>query len=266
LRRERSIGRGLLQGEGVDLVLLATSVTMDDTQRSSLASILNDYEAALDSALRARDELAERSEREIFQAVQRSDAAALSAVIERITQARVAVRNVNDDFALRLSAAAGTAGESGGAGAAIMQGYRQRGYPLVFRDTQTMRLIKAAQQMPALTPAQSQALEQTKAAYEAELAPMNERVLAAVREHEPARITLRESRRILPPTAEQEEQERDRAIDGVQKAFDDRAELGRRYDAQVQAILGEELYERLPRNEGSRPWDGGRDAGGSADN
>jgi len=250
LLRERTLGRGLLQGEGVDLFLVARDVKLDEAQRQSLATALTDYEMALDAGLRTRNETIENSEREIFKSVQRSDVDTLSALIERITQARVSVRNVNDDFAARL---ASQAGESGGAAGAIMEAYRQRGYPLVFRDTQALRLIKAAQELPGITPEQVQGLASLRSAYESELGPMNERVLAAVREHEPAQVALRETRRLLPPVPEQEAAERDRPVDGMRQAFNERAEMGKRYDAQLQAVLGEELYERLPRNQGGVP-------------
>jgi len=250
LLRERTLGRGLLQGEGVDLFLVARDVKLDEAQRQSLATALTDYEMALDAGLRTRNETIENSEREIFKSVQRSDVDTLSALIERITQARVSVRNVNDDFAARL---ASQAGESGWAAGAIMEAYRQRGYPLVFRDTQALRLIKAAQELPGITPEQVQGLASLRSAYESELGPMNERVLAAVREHEPAQVALRETRRLLPPVPEQEAAERDRPVDGMRQAFNERAEMGKRYDAQLQAVLGEELYERLPRNQGGVP-------------
>lgn len=242
--RQNTLGRGRLQGEGVDLFLVVRDQKLDLAQSQAISQQLADYEASLDAALRRRNDLMDSSARGLFKAVAASDRQALAAAIGEITKARVAVRNVNDETAAALAATLG-----GEAGAKVTDSYRQRAYPLVYRETQTVRLMKAARELGGLTPVQVQSLDQLQSALEAELGPMNERVLAAVRQYEPEQLTLREVRLLLPPTPEMETTERDRGPDGVQQAFTKRTELGQKFDAQLQTILGEELYERLPRND-----------------
>lgn len=243
LLRQHTLGRARLQGEGVDLVLLARQV---GPNQQPIAAALEDYELSFDAALRARNELMENSERELFRAVQQGDRARLQTIIDRITQTRVAVRNINDDAAAAIAAALPADGERNGEW--FIAAYRQRAYPLVFRDTQVMRLLKAASEVGDLTPEQIQAIASLRKEYQAELVPVNEQVLAAVRQGEPGQLTLREVHRLLPPTPDQEDAERDRGSDVAQQSFAQRAEMGRRYDDQLQAILGEEAYDRLPRN------------------
>lgn len=242
--RQNTLGRGRLQGESVDLFLVVRDQHLDATQAQNVTQQMTDYEMRLDAVLRKRNDRIETSEREMFKAVASSDRDGLSTILGEITKARIDVRNVNDETAAALAAALGEE-----PGAKLTASYRQRAYSLVFRETQTLRLIKAARELGGLTPVQVESLDQLQRSFQAELEPMNEQVLLAVRQHEPAQVVQRELRLLLPPTVEMENTERDLGPDGVQQAFARRAEMGQRYDAQLQVILGDELYERLPRND-----------------
>jgi len=245
--RQATLGRGRLQGESLDLTLLVRDARppLDSAQKEKVAQAMQAYEAQLDAALRARNQLIESSERGLFTAVAAADRAALASIIGRQTQARVAVRDANDQAAAAIASALG-----GDVGAKFLQSYQRRAYPQVFRDTPTMRLIKAARELPGLTAEQVSALGQLQTAYEQEVAATDEQVLQAVRQHEPALLTLREVHRLLPPKPEDEATERDRGPDGVQEAFARRNAMGQKFEAQLQGILGEEMFERLPRGRG----------------
>ncbi len=242
LVRERTLARSLLQGEGVDLLLVARDMKPSEAQQQALAQPLSEYEIALDHALRSRNSMIESSERPLFKAVQNNDRASLAAIITRITQARTALRNVNDDAVLVLASALGDDGPR------LIAMYHQRAYPQAVRDTQAMRLMKAAQQMRDLSAAQLQAVNDLRVSYEAEIAAINEQVLATIRQHEPALVTYREVMRLLEAVEEEEDEIDARGPDAIQQAFERRNDVSRRYDEQLLAVLGEDLYERLPRN------------------
>jgi hypothetical protein len=255
LVREKSIGEGRLQGESVDLVSVVKSMKLEAEAARAVTAPVNDYEARMDAALRTRNDGIQAMQREMFRAVNNADRAALQRVLERTVEWRVAVRNVNDESAQAIAAALPE-----GERERFIDLYRQRGYATVFRSTQALRLIKAAMEMPGLTPAQSEGLASMLESYQNEVTSMNERVLQTVREHEPRQYVAREGRRLLPPGPDQEQRVRDGELDpagggtragadAIQQAFAQRNQMGQKYTAQLEALLGAELYERLPRGD-----------------
>ena len=65
---------------------------------------------------------------------------------------------------------------------------------------------------------------------------------------------------VMPPGRDQEEVERDRGPDPIQSAFAQRNEMGGRYATQLEALLGADLYERLPRGRGVAETPGAGDS------
>jgi hypothetical protein len=76
-----------------------------------------------------------------------------------------------------------------------------------------------------------------------------------VRQHEHEIWRMREELRLMPPGPEHEDAERDRGVDPIQRVQQERSEIGRRYSVQLEALLGPDLYERLPRGDRQRPGD-----------
>jgi hypothetical protein len=241
--------QGRLQGEGVDLIAMTAEVGKDETLRQAIAQTLEDYAARLDAALRARNDGLQSTQAALFQAVRDQDRPALQRTLQQQVAWRVAVRNVNDETAQALATALAASDES--QSARFLATFRQRAYPQVFRSTQTQRLLKAAQEIPGVTPEQAEAVKSMLQQFETDLAPMTERLLQTVRHHEPEVYCLREERRIMPPGPDQEEVERDRGLDPIQKVLAERNELGAKYSTQLEALLGADLYERLPRGRGA---------------
>ncbi len=251
LRREKTISDGRLQGERVDLIALTTEMKLDGPSQQAIAQTMQDYAARLDAALRARNDGTQAVQPQMFQAVRDGDRTALQRALEQLSNWHVAVRNVNDETAQMIVAALPNNADGSGAGAQFLAQFQQRGYPQVFRSTQALRLLKAAQEVPGLTADQLHAIHSMQAQFDMELAPVSERLLQTVREHEPKQYQLREERRLMPPGRDQEETERDRGADPIQEAFAKRNEMGAKYATQLEALLGPDLYERLPRGRGT---------------
>src|SRR5207247_963072 len=83
LTREKSLNRGRLSGESLDLLRMVDEVAFPLELRESLKPILGDYEMRLDAALQARNAELERGGREMLQAAQGRDERAAAAIIER---------------------------------------------------------------------------------------------------------------------------------------------------------------------------------------
>jgi hypothetical protein len=253
LRRQKALAEGRLQGERVDVIALAGEMRFSDSLQRAIAPSLEDYAARLDTALRGREDGIQSAQTPLMVALREGDRAALQGVLKQLADSRAAVRDANDAAAAAVVAALAPLDEA--QSQRFLQAYQQRGYSQVFRSTQAMRLFKAAQEIPGVTPEQIKAVLEMQKQLETELEAANQRLLAAVRQHEHEIWRMREELRLMPPGPEHEDAERDRGVDPIQRVQQERSEIGRRYSVQLEALLGPDLYERLPRGDRQRPGD-----------
>jgi hypothetical protein len=227
LVRERTIGRGKLAGESVNLYALVREVDLDDATMVSLAPLLDEYDLKLDAALRARNDFTIGSQRLFMQAAQARSAELAGPVIRREVELRVAVRGVNEQFAPLLAARMPEPIQID-----FQNLYRQRGFPMVYRSTPVQRNFKVALELAQDDPTLQEAIRGLETAYLSELHPLNEQLRQAVIAHEGEEFARQSEARIVGKAGQVGE-----ALDGLTDVRGRRHELDRRYQKELLAIL-----------------------------
>jgi uncharacterized protein YihD (DUF1040 family) len=240
LRRDKTLPRGRLSGESVNLLQLLKESSVPPTAMESLDAEVTAYELRLDEALMRRNEHLEASSREWLKVMQSKDAARAGALADEQMRLRVAVREVNDQasdaFAAKLPPELA---------ASFLNEARLRGYPRVYRMTQPQRLLTAAQEAPDLKLEVAGLLETLELQYLAELKTANERLIVALKRAEPDELKDR-----LVRVAVGGQEDPIQSVVELDELFDSRVELGKRYNQTLESMLTPQQLQRLPRGEG----------------
>jgi hypothetical protein len=238
LTRQKTLNRGRLSGESVDLIALVRELKLDPAAQQAVAPALQDYEISLDAALKKRNENALPAQRDLIKSMQNNDLHGAELAVQKQTQLRLAVRKVNDEHAQIIASKLPAERAE-----AFNKAFKSRGYSRVFRTSHGERMFKAAKQLPDLDPATLKAVEDLERAYLGELASVNEHLLQAVREQEPDEFLHVLRRRWSGPDGESVEL----AVGQLQSEFLRKQELDQRYVKQLEGMLTPEQLERLPR-------------------
>ena len=256
LTREKTLPRGRISGENLNLFFVVDELRMPQDQFAKVEPLFNDYEMRLDSALRARNGYIEESMPKVMKAMQGSDANDAGRIFKRQAELRAAVRDVNEEFRKSMVVALGESEWAKTLDKAIHEG----GWGRFFNPTGTDRMFEEAMKIEALDPAVLQAVKDLYAGYRNEITPMNERLKNLARTEEPDQI-VRDGERFVsmisqgiagmarnfgPGGADQGRE------DPMRKVFDERNELGTRYEERLKALLTPEQFEKLPRGRGGR--------------
>lgn len=185
-RREKTLGRGLLSGERVDLVRLVDQAGLPPDLRASLVPILEQYEMDLDRELVARNRVYDESFSQL--ADMRGDVMEnpdrLQQIMERGREASVRVRDVNRRYARLIESALPEEFRS-----AWSRAFNEASFPGVYRPSPTLRQITAAEGFADLDDAQRRAIASLKESFTRQLESVNQR-LAAAQEQAEATATL----------------------------------------------------------------------------
>ena len=255
LVREKTLPRGRISGENVNLFFVVDELRMPPAEFAKVEPIFNDYETRLDSALRARNTYLEESMPRVFKAMQSADPSDATRIFKRQVELRASVRDVNEEFRKTMIAALGESTWAKSLDAAI----HESGWDRIFRPTGTASMFEAALKIEGLDPAVLQAVTDLYTSYRVELTPVNERLKNLSRTEEPEQI-VREGERFVSMISQGiagmarnmgggADQQRE---DPMRKAFDERSELGTRYEERLKALLTPEQFEKLPRGRGGR--------------
>lgn len=236
LTRERTLNKGRLSGESIDLFRVVKEMNFTPQVTESISAVLVEYDLRLDAALQARNSEIERSQQQMMQATQVRDVAALVAMTERLMKAREAVRNVNDDHAVLIAAKL-----PADLATTFATTVRTRAYPRVYRPTQTQRLLKAAEELEGLEAGVLAAIRDLEKAYLVELGPVNDRVREVVRTNEVADQVNRAAQRVGPNANGSVAPE-----DPIGRAFQERNKMGQAYADRLKGLLTEEQWKQLP--------------------
>lgn len=270
LRREKTLPRGTLSGESLNLFTLLTEISpdravrermnetfgdedfaeelmadlnLDEALQQGLQPILDEYDLALDQALRARNDHLRTSQDDLFKAIQKLDSEDGIRILERQTQLRVTVRDTNLRYADLLAAAMPDE-----LAATFRKAANERGFSRVFRRTQTQRMFRAARELENMTPEALAAIDVLEQSYLTELGAANERLVLLTRQHEPEqqleRARQMASRLLGTPRTETE--------DPIRKANEQRNQLGQRYQDQLKAMLTPSQWEALTADDRDR--------------
>jgi hypothetical protein len=244
LVREKSLHKGRLSGETLDLFQLLREAEVAEPVQDQIKPVLDEYEVKLDVALRRRDRVIADSHPDLMQALRDDNPQIGLQVVERQVRERVAVRDVNDTYA-GLVAAALPEGLSG----RFRDLANQRSHPRVFRPTAVNRIFDAARELPDLQPATLEAIVAIESAYNAELARFNEQLVKVVREHEP--VDMRRSAETYAARMGTAGRAAAPERDPVREEFRRRDQMALPYVIQLRNLLTPEQFAALP---GAARW------------
>jgi hypothetical protein len=267
LTREKTLPRGRISGENLNLFFVVDELRMPQDEFAKLEPLFNDYETRLDNALRARNGYIEESMPKIMKAMQDQDSADAGRIFRRQAELRAAVRDVNEEYRKAMVNALGESTWAKSLDKAVLEG----GWDRFYRATNTDRMFEEAMKLEGLDPAVLQSVTELYAGYRNELSPLNDRLKTLARTEEPEQI-VRDGERFVGMVSQgiggmarafggggaNEERE-----DPMRKVFDERNDLGERYEERLKALLTPEQFEKLPRGRGAR---GARGAGGPGGN
>jgi hypothetical protein len=241
LRRDKTLSRGRLSGEAVNILLIVTQLTLSDDARAAIAADLDAYELRLDEVLKAREAYLKRANLELLKAMNTQDRAKAESIAAGLVKSRIAVRDANDDAAKTLAARLPTEQSE-----KFLAAFQDRGYSRVFRTTGTMRLLNAAAEMPGLDADVIAAVADLKRSYSSELTASNERLLFALRAAEPVEM---EGKLVRSTVGGEEDEEP--TVERLEEEFDSRLLLGKRVEVQLESLLGPENWVKLPHRPGA---------------
>ncbi len=242
LFRLKYLRNGQLPGENVDLLNDVIDLRLDPSQTEQLRGLIEQYEVALDDALRRRENYLQSSQNELINAIQAEDYGKGIEVAQRQVELRKAVRDVNEQYTLAIAAALPT-----GIGDQFVRTIRQRTYPRVFRVTPAERTLKAAEKLEDISEETREAVIELQQLYQTELESFNEQLVQMIRDHKPAEIKHKveqASARLSGAVPQQ-------LVDPTRDEFIKRREVGNRYIDQLKALLTPEQFASLP---GARRW------------
>jgi hypothetical protein len=266
LIREKTLPRGRLSGENVNLFLVVDELRLPKEEFTKVEPVFDEYEVRLDAALRARNSYIDESLPRLFKAMQSNDVAAATRIFKQQTDLRAVVRDVNDEFRGVMVAALDESSWARELDKAVLSA----GWERVYRPTATDRMFEAALALDGLDAGVRQSVDELFAMYRNEVTPLNERIKTLSRTQEPQRLVADGERFVSMMSQGVSGMARNFAggrgpgfgdegeDDPVRKAFDDRGGIGERYQERLRALLTPEQFEALPRGRGR---EGGREGG-----
>lgn len=267
LTREKTLPRGRISGENVNLFFVVDELRMPPDQFAKVEPYFNDYELRLDNALKSRNTYIEESLPRLFKSMQDGDADAAGRIFKRQSELRAAVRDVNEEFRASMVGALG----EGEWATQLNQAVLAAGWERIYRPTGTDRVFEEAMKLEGLDAAVLQSITELYGQYKAEIAPMNERLKNLARTEEPSRLVADGERFVSMMSMGVSGMMRgfgggggggggfggENAEDPMRTAFDERSQVGERYQERLKALLTPEQFEKLPRARGGMGGRGG---------
>jgi len=237
LRRAKEMAKGEYSGESVNLFQVIQELDFERPIVSKIQPLLDAYELQLEEALKRRQQLQRGSRLLWIETIQSNNPSEQLDTYEKLVQARIAVRKVNDNAIEAIAAALPDTYAR-----QFRQAALERGYERIFRPTATQRMFDAALKLEELAPETLEAIGQLQIAYLAELNAMNNNLLRLVRSHEAQADRDRAKKFAMRRSG----QSFKTSEDPTREAFRDRDALDRRYAEQLEALLTPEQFESLP--------------------
>jgi hypothetical protein len=183
LRREKSLPRGRLSGESVNLFAVLDAAGLSKESIAKLGTLLEEYEVRLDEALKRRNDYLGQNEAKALRAIQEGDAKAMENLADRMIDLRNAVRSVNEDSRTAIVAAL-----SPEDGKRVERAALEAAYGRVYRATRADRAFAAALEMEDITPEVRASIQDLQVLYGTEIESMNQRIAQSIRKSEPERM------------------------------------------------------------------------------
>ncbi|MCA9285786.1 MAG: hypothetical protein KDA22_11255 [Phycisphaerales bacterium] len=180
MRREKSLHRGELSGESVNIIGVLNQMQLAPDTMNQLRPVIEEYEIQLDNALVYREQVVESAQPKVKDAMVNMDFDAGMSAMDTIMAARIQVRNIQD-----ASAAAIAAAMTPENGAEFTQRYYQAAYSKVFRPSPMERTFEVVHGLEDLTAEQMAEVVELETQYNADYATSSMQILAVLREEEP---------------------------------------------------------------------------------
>ncbi|MHC4991290.1 MAG: hypothetical protein ACYTGC_09945 [Planctomycetota bacterium] len=243
LLREKTLSKGVLSGESVNLLILVEQQELSRPVRESLEETLTQYELDLDQALRRRNEIVRRSQARMVRALQEQDSDMSLELVDEQLEQRVRVREVNDRYidliAAQMPPEMGTIFRSAAMEAA---------YPRAYRPTAGARMYRAAAELDSIDPATLENIRALQEAFRVELETFSDAVVETIRKSEPKQKRYRVE---LYTARMKGEEPMNRRPDPVLSKLRDRQKLDERFISILQGLLSNEQFVELP---GAERW------------
>ncbi|MFG0283686.1 MAG: hypothetical protein ACF8R7_04630 [Phycisphaerales bacterium JB039] len=255
-RRNTTLQRGLMSGERVDLVQIASEVEVGDNPRVTAA--LGLYEVDLDRVLVRRNQVIEDAFGQVRELFEDGDQDRIERVFDNARDASKQVRDVNRRYADQIAALLDAE-----KAAAFRAAVQEAALPRVYRPTQASRALDAAMGFEDLTENQKAAVQALKDRYDGQLAPLNAQLAREIEKAEEDADARTFMRMRFQRGGQQGRGGRGGDDDGTRELMDKRRDLDRQTLDLLSETLTEAQIERLPRPEPQRDA-GGRQRGGQA--
>jgi len=253
LRRRKTLDRGRLSGESVNIFLVLREMDLDQEVWWEIGDTLEAYAIALDQSLQRRNEYLDSDRSEYYAAISGGDPDRAASLADREADLRTAVRDVNQQYSENLATII-----SGLAGDVVTREFRsnyaERAFPRIYGGNRMQRAFDVAKEFDPIDEGVLTAIIDLEQSYAIDLDVKNRQLVRITRKTEPDQISAR-IRRFSEMMASRG-QERggrfggnwrgERSEDPVRIAMGERSEMDDRYRRQLEAILTPEQVEELP--------------------
>ena len=180
LRRDRTLARGRLSAENVDLHTILNRFEIAEPQREAVDAALLRYAIALDAALASRNDRLPALSIQLREAEESDDADTLRQTAQRIVHLHQAVRDVNLEHAERLKLMLPS-----DLSTAMARVFEELAFPRTVRATPTGRMIDAAERLEGLSDEQKVRVQEIVHAYRTGIVAHNQAMRGAAITGEP---------------------------------------------------------------------------------
>lgn len=237
MRREKALPNHELSGEGLNLLIVLRELEVSPAAADAAREAVETYEANLDTALAAREQLMQTAIAGQLRAMSNPDPEAGIQLAEQIMARRVAVRQVQDASLTAIRDALGSE-----YGVQFERRALQRAFPQVYRPDPITPLFEAANALPDLTDDQKTQLKGLSDRFNAEYPAFQNKFADGYRltePREPRRRTELARNRGAGNTKYGEAPE-------IEALKAERDAMFARYREQIAAILNETQKQAIP--------------------
>lgn len=185
LRRFKSLDRGRIAGEKLDLIRLVDEHAPASWTTPDVANLLASYVQSLDAALTRRDAQLDTVDGPEFAKLAHSDKAAAEAIWRTVIALRVAVRDINLKTAEQVAALLPE-----GKGESFRNQVFRAAYPRIAKPSRTEAFIRAAASLKPLTPEQAGSVRSELESFDLRLAAVQKEQAALRREEDATKLPL----------------------------------------------------------------------------
>ena len=148
LVREKSLPRGRLSGEEVNLFAVLDDVGLSEAAYAAIEPMLDEYEVQLHTALISRDTYLLTSAPRLYKAMQEGSVDDAERILKQQVQYRESVRNINDNFRQQFADVIEDEVEK----VALNRAFLEEAYDRIYRPTFGQRSFAAAMEIEDLDP------------------------------------------------------------------------------------------------------------------